>query len=219
MSNLTRCFKSTKFQRKISTSPKLFIFDFLLWWQACLFDMDGRWYCIHEDGLLLLLMMMTWISQSRWWWWWWDGVHIFDVNGCGGYLVEPYCIQDTSVTLWEAGYPHLDIPIYRQRPKDFVLGNCWDGRGGDILSDLWTYSNCSKESKDLILGCINEGFMQGCFLNTLHIHNFDPCSLNIAQRPLAFLKSVAIEIASAGYFPFLFSCAFVRTKFNQKSFF
>ena len=87
------------------------------------------------------------------------------------------------------------------------------------LSDLWTYSNCSKESKDLILGCINEGFMQGCFLNTLHIHNFDPCSLNIAQRPLAFLKSVAIEIASAGYFPFLFSCAFVRMKFNQKSFF
>ena len=84
------------------------------------------------------------------------------------------------------------------------------------LSDLWTYSNCSKESKDLILGCINEGFMQGCFLNTLHIHNFDPCSLNSAQRPLAFLKSAAIKTASAGYFPFFFSFAFARMKFNQK---
>ena len=137
------------------------------------------------------------------WWWWWDGVHIFDVNGCGGYLVEPYCIQDTSVTLWEAGYPHLDIPIYRQRPKDFVLGNCWDV---EIVTSFLTfgYIQSSKESKDLILGCINEGFMQGCFLNTLHIYNFDPCSLNIAQRPLAFLKSVAIEIANAGYFPFYF---------------
>ena len=126
---------------------------YLIWMGGGIVSMSIR--------ILMVLMMMTWISQSLWWWWWWDGVHIFDVNGCGGYLVEPYCIQDTSVTLWEAGYPHLDILIYRQRPKDFVLGNCWDV---EMVTSFLTFgyiSNCSKESKDLILGCINEGFMQG----------------------------------------------------------
>ena len=33
----------------MSTPQKPFIFDLLLWWQACFFDIDGRWYCIHED--------------------------------------------------------------------------------------------------------------------------------------------------------------------------
>ena len=103
-----------------------------------------------------------------------------------------YGRQDTLI--WIFQYTDKDQRILRSEIVEMV----------EVVTSFLTfgYIQSSKESKDLILGCINEGFMQGCFLNTLHIHNFDPCSLNIAQRPLAFLKSVAIEIASAGYFPF-----------------
>ena len=165
-------------------------------------------------------------------WWWWLGYHNHD-DGDDDETVYIYLMWMGVGGIWLSLIVSRTPASHYGRQDTLIwIFQYTDNEQRILCSEivemlrLWhpfwpldILSKCSKESKDLILGCINEGFMQGCFLNTLHIHNFDPCSLNIAQRPLAFLKSVAIEIASAGYFPFLFSCAFVRMKFNQKSFF
>ena len=146
----------------MSTSQKPFIFDLLLWWQACFFYIDGRWYCIHEyedingvedddlDITITLMVMMMRRCTYIWCEWVWG---VF-----GWALLYPgHQRHIMGGRIPSSGYSNIQTKTKRILCSEIVEMLRW----WHPFWPLDIFSNCSKESKDLILGCINEGFTQG----------------------------------------------------------